>query len=131
MRELRLVRLRNLSRVTETGSGTVDHHESESSDSGPDSALLLALCGSRKKTKKKKQTPVKGKDRDATNGNQDRSVLKVLFASKQQSLVIKIYYFIVLNNTNDRARLLNAFHHRLIHLILLADKYCYYLQFSR
>lgn len=44
--------LRNLSNVIEIVSGRVDHHESESSDSGPDSALLLALCWSRKNKKK-------------------------------------------------------------------------------
>lgn len=46
------MRLRNLSNVTGIVSGRVDHHESESSDSGPDSALLLALCWSRKNKKR-------------------------------------------------------------------------------
>lgn len=55
----------------------------------------------------------------------------MIFASEPPSLVIKIYYFIVLTNSNDRVHSLNAFHHHLIHLIPLGDKYCYYLQFPR
>lgn len=78
--------------------------------------------------------PVKERGRDAKICRQwdlRWKCVKVIFASEQQALVIKIYYFIVLINTNDRAHLLNAFHHHLIHLLLLAHKYYHYLQFSR
>lgn len=84
--------------------------------------------------RKKKRNPVKGSSRQASKCHQWEprwKRIKVISACKQQCLVIKIYYFIVLINSNDRVRSLNAFHHHLIHLIPLGDKYYYYLQFSR
>ena len=124
------MRQRNLSNVTQTANGRVDHCEIRKQQLGLcfRSSLCSLLVGQEKKN------PVKGSSREASKCHQWEprwKCIKVISACKQQCLVIKIYYFIVLINSNDRVHSLNAFHHHLIHLIPLRDKYYYYLQFSR
>lgn len=110
---------------------TVDHCEIRKQQLGPcfRSSLCSLLVG-----EEKKKIPVKGSSGEASKCHQWEprwKCIKVISVCKQQCLVIKIYYFIVLINSNDRVHSLNAFHHHLIHLIPLGDKYYYYLQFSR
>lgn len=124
------MRWRNLSNVTQIANGRVDHCEIRKQQLEPcfRSSLCSLLVGEEKKN------PVKGSSGEASKCHQWEprwKRIKVISACKQQCLVIKIYYFIVRINSNDRVHSLNAFHHHLIHLIPLRDKYYYYLQFSR
>ena len=111
-------------------SDRADHHEMSKQWLGPwfgfSSPLFVGLG--------KENFSLCGDGREANKCHQWEprwKCIKVISVSRQQSLVIKFYYFIVQINTNDRACLLNAFHHGLIHLMPLGNKYYHYLQFSR